>query len=318
MRLALAVMLAVLAAAHLLLPLQPIQTAQSIDPELADLILVQLRLPRTLLVLGYGAVLGISGAALQAIFSNPLASPDISGASSGAALGAVLGGYWLGLTQPLLLAACGAAGAIATLALLVTLAGRSADTATLLLAGLAISLAAGAGTSLALALAPSPFAFYDAYDWLMGNFADRSLAQAAAALIPAIIASLLLLRRAQALDLTALGDDVAASLGIKPRRLAMEVIALSAIAVGACVSVAGAIGFVGLVAPVFGRHVSRGHPGSAMLPAAVIGAILLLLADLVVRAVPLDRPIPVGVVTAMFGTPLFIWLVVTMRRRVTA
>lgn len=305
------------AAAHLLLPLGPLSEAQSIDPGLADLILLELRLPRTLLVLGYGAALGVSGAALQAIFANPLASPDISGASSGAALGAVLGGYWLGLNQPLLLAACGAAGALGTLALLVTLAGRKADTATLLLAGLAIALAAGAATSLALALAPSPFAFYDAFDWLMGSFTDRSMTQAVAALVPAGIATLLLLRRTGALDLVALGEDVAASLGIRPRRLAMEVIALSAIAVGACVAVAGAIGFVGLVAPVFGRRLSRGHPGRAMIPSALIGALLLTIADLVVRAVPLDRPIPVGVITALFGTPFFLWLVVTMRRRVT-
>ena len=83
-------------------------------------------------------------------------------------------------------------------------------------------------------------------------------------------------------------------------------------------SVCGAIGFVGLVAPVFGRHLTRGHPGRAMMPAALIGAILLSVADLVVRAVPLDRAIPVGVITALFGTPLFVWLVVTMRRRVTA
>ena len=318
MRILLAALLIVGAAAHLLLPLEPLREAQSLDPGLADLILIQLRLPRTLLVLGYGAILGISGAALQAIFANPLASPDISGASSGAALGAVVGGYWLGLTQPLALAASGAIGALATLVLLLALAGRKADTTTLLLAGLAIALAAGAGTSLALALAPSPFAFYDAYDWLMGNFADRSLAQAVAALIPAVIAAGLLLRRARALDLTALGEDVAASLGLRPRRLAMEVIALSAIAVGACVSVAGAIGFVGLVAPVFGRKLSRGHPGKAMLPASAIGAILLLSADLVVRAVPLDRPIPVGVITALFGTPLFVWLVINMRQRMTA
>lgn len=318
MRLLLIAILLLGASAHLLLPLGPLRVAQLLDPGLADLILVELRLPRTLLVLGYGAVLGISGAALQAMFANPLASPDISGASSGAALGAVIGGYWLGLTQPLALAASGAAGALATLVLLVALAGRKADTATLLLAGLAIALAAGAATSLALALAPSPFAFYDAYDWLMGNFADRSLGQAAAALIPASVAAVLLLLRAKALDLTALGEDVAASLGLKPRRLAMEVIALSAIAVGACVSVAGAIGFVGLVAPVAGRHLSRGHPGRAMVPAAVIGAILLIFAELVVRAVPLDRPIPVGVITALFGTPLFVWLVVNMRRRVTA
>jgi len=305
-------------AAHLLLPLAPLREAQMIDPSLARLILIELRLPRTLLVLGYGAALGVSGAALQAIFANPLASPDISGASSGAALGAVLGGYWLGFTQPLALAACGAAGALGTLVLLVALAGRRADTATLLLAGLAISLAAGAATSLALALAPSPFAFYDAFDWLMGSFVDRSLAQAAAALIPAIVAVVLLLRRRRALDQIALGEDVAASLGLRPQRLSLEVIALSAIAVGACVSVAGAIGFVGLVAPVLGRHLSRGHPGGAMLPAAAIGAVLLTIADLVVRAIPLDRPIPVGVLTALFGTPLFLWLVLNMRRRLTA
>lgn len=318
MRLFIALVLFLCVTAHLLLPLAPLRDAQAIDPDLADLLLIELRLPRTLLVIGYGAALGASGAALQAMFANPLASPDITGASSGAALGAVIGGYWLGLTQPLALAVCGAAGALGTLALLVGLAGRRADTATLLLAGLAISLAAGAATSLALALAPSPFAFYDAFDWLMGSFVDRSLTQAAVALIPASIATVLLLCRARALDLVGLGEDVAASLGLRPRRLSLEVIALSAVAVGACVSVAGAIGFVGLVAPLFGRRLSRGHPGSAMFPAAVIGAILLALADLAVRAVPLDRPIPVGVVTALFGTPLFVWMVVTMRRRLTA
>ena len=306
------------AAAHLLLPLEPLREAQAINPDLADLILLQLRLPRTLLALGYGAVLGASGAALQATFANPLASPDISGASSGAALGAVVGGYWLGFSQPLALAACGAAGAVATLLLLLSLAGRRADTATLLLAGLAISLAAGALTSLALALAPSPFAFYDAFDWLMGSFTDRSLVQAAAALLPAVIAVILLLRRAGALDLLALGEDVAASIGIRPRQLSLEVIALSAIAVGACVSVAGAIGFVGLVAPFLGRYLSHGHPGRAMLPAAAIGAILLALADLAVRSIHLDRPIPVGVITAIIGTPLFLWLVLTMRRRLAS
>ena len=299
---------------HMMLPLSTL----NLDPDLTRVILIELRLPRTLLVLGYGAVLGVSGAALQAIFANPLASPDITGASSSAALGAVIGGYWFGLTQPLALAACGGAGAAAALVIAVHLSNRRGDTTTLLLAGLAISLAAGAATSLALALAPSPFAFYDAFDWLMGSFVDRSLGQAAAALIPAGIATALLLRRAKALDLIALGDDVAASLGIRPRALATEVVALSAIAVGACVSVAGAIGFVGLVAPILARRLSRGHPGRAMVPAAAIGALLLTLADLVVRAVPLDRPIPVGVITALFGTPLFLWLVVTMQRRVTA
>jgi iron complex transport system permease protein len=188
----------------------------------------------------------------------------------------------------------------------------------LLLAGLAISLSAGAATSLALALAPSPFAFYDAFEWLMGSVVDRSLGQAWAALVPAALACALLLRRSHALDLFALGEDVAASLGHRPRRLAREVVGMSAIAVGAFVAVAGAIGFIGLVAPVLARRLSRGHPAPAMVPAGMVGAILLILADLAVRSIPLDRPIPIGVVTALFGTPVFLYLIVTMRRSVTS
>ena len=314
MRLLIPVLMLALAAFHLLWPLAPML----LDADLGRTLFVELRLPRTLIVLGYGAALGISGAALQALFANPLASPDISGASSGAALGAVLGGYWLGFSQPLALAACGAAGAGGAMVMLLMLAGRRADSATLLLAGLAISLAAGAATSLALALAPSPFAFYDAFDWLMGSVVDRSLSQAVAALIPAGIACVLLVRRAHALDLVALGEDVAASLGHRPRRLAREIVGLSAVAIGAFVAVAGAIGFVGLIAPVLARRLTRGHSGRAMVPAALIGAILLTLADLAVRSIPLDRPLPIGVLTALFGTPLFLYLIVNMRRSVTS
>jgi iron complex transport system permease protein len=307
-----------LAAAHLLTPLSSLVELQRTDPKLASLLIFELRLPRTLLAAGYGAVLGLTGAALQALFSNPLASPDITGSSSGAALGAVTGGYWLGITDPLGLAGFGAAGALIALVGLLLLAGRRAETTTLLLAGLAIALAAGAGTSLALALAPSPFAFYDSFEWLMGSFVDRSLPQAAAALIPAAIACLLLLRRARALDLMALGEDVAASVGYRPRRIGIEVVALSAIAMGACVSVCGVVAFVGLIAPFVARRTTGGHPGRALLPAAAIGAMLMLAADLIVRMGPAGRAIPVGVLTTVVGTPLFIWIVVTMRRRLTA
>lgn len=310
--------LLLLAVLHLLVPFEPLLDLRRIDPGLATLLLTEIRLPRTLLAAGYGAVLGMTGAALQAMFANPLASPDITGSSSGAALGAVLGAYWFGIVDPLALAAFGAGGAGMALTALFVLAGRRSDTATMLLAGVAIALAAGAATSLLLALAPSPFAFYDSFEWLMGSFVDRSLPQAAAALIPATLACALLLRRAHALDLMALGEDVAASLGYPPRRVAVEVVALSAIAVGACVSVSGAIGFVGLIAPYAARRISGGHPGRALVPAALIGAILLLLADLAVRFAPAGRVIPVGILTTVVGTPLFIWLVVGMRRRLTS
>ena len=318
MRALIAAILLAFAAAALLLPWAPLAELRLRDPGLANGLLLELRLPRLLLAVGYGATLGITGAALQALFANPLASPDITGGSSGAALGAVLGGYWLGLTEPLTLAACGMAGALLALVLLLGLAGRRSDTATLLLAGLAISLAAGALTSLALALAPSPFAFYDSFDWLMGSLVDRSLEQAAAALVPAALACTLLLARWRALDELALGEDVAASLGHRPERLRVEVIVASALGVGACVSVCGAVGFVGLIAPVFARGLTRGHPGRALWTAGGIGATLLLGADLATRLAPLGRSIPLGVVTASIGTPIFLWILLRMRWRVAA
>jgi iron complex transport system permease protein len=306
------------AALSLITPLGSLIELGQSDPALAWLVIEELRLPRTLLALGYGAVLGITGAALQATFANPLASPDITGSSSGAALGAVAGSYWLGISGPLSLAACGAIGAALSLIALFAVAGRRSETATLLLAGIAIALAAGACTSLLLALAPSPFAFYDSFEWLMGSFVDRSLPQAAAALVPAGLACILLARRTAALDMLALGDDVAASVGYRPRRLGAEVVALTAISVGACVSVCGAIAFVGLIAPYAARSLTRGHPGRALLPAGAIGALLLVSADLLVRLAPAGRAIPVGVITTAIGTPLFIWIVIRMRRTVAS
>lgn len=307
-------LLLVLAALAMLWPLGPLQGPGAVR----NLVLLELRLPRLLLALGYGATLGLTGAALQALFANPLASPDLTGASSGAALGAVVGSSFLGFVSPLAMGASGAAGAGLALFLLFALAGRRSDTPTLLLAGLAISLAAGAATSLALALAPSPFAFYEAFDWLMGSLVDRSLPQAAAALIPASLACGFLATRAGALDRLTLGEDVAASLGTDPRRLQREVVIAAAIAVGACVAVAGAVGFIGLIAPVIARRWTRGHPGRALLPAALLGAILLTAADLLTRLAPLGRSIPLGVVTAVAGTPLFLWVLLRMRWRLTA
>lgn len=308
MRIALALLGLALITAHLLLPTTLLER-----PELAQMILVELRLPRTLLAIGYGLSLGMAGAALQAIFANPLASPDITGASAGGALGAVTVAYTLGLSGAAAMAAGGAIGAGLALLLLFLIAGRGADPARLLLAGLAIALAAGSATALMLALAPSPFAFYDAWRWLMGSLVDRSLGQAAAALIPAFIACALLWRDRKAYDLIALGEDVTASLGIDPKRLAHRTMLLAAIATGACVALCGAIGFVGLIAPIAARALVRGHPGRAILPAGLMGAILLLFADLLVRFAPAGRDIPIGVVTSLIGTPLFILLLMRLR-----
>jgi iron complex transport system permease protein len=309
--------LAVLAAAAFLgslaVPMNALAQLFEQDPALGWLVLVELRLPRALLALVYGAMLGASGAAIQALFANPLASPDLTGTTSGAALGAVLTAYFFGLTAPLALAAGSVAGALGALLLLLALAGPRAETATLLLAGLAISALAGALTTLALALAPSPFAFYDAYEWLMGSLVDRSLGQAAFAAVPALITILLLMRMRSALDSLTLGEEVAESFGHDIASLRRRVVMLTALGVGSCVAICGAIGFIGLIAPIFARRLTGGHPGGAILPASLIGATLLLAADLAARSAPLGRTVPIGVLTALLGAPFFLWLVAHMR-----
>lgn len=297
----------------LLLPWAELAALAEQNAALAMAILWELRVPRTFLALAYGATLGASGAAIQGLFGNPLASPDLTGTTSGAALGAVVSAYLLGLSSPLALSIGAIAGAGGALVLLLVLAGPRAETATVLLSGLAISALAGALTTLALALAPSPFAFYDAYDWLMGSLIDRSLAQAAFAGAPALLVIAALARLRTPLDALTLGEEVAQSFGHDVARLRTKVICLTAIGVGACVAVCGAIGFIGLVAPIFARRLTAGHPGAAVLPATVIGALLLTLADLAVRLAPLGRTLPIGVLTALLGAPFFLGLVARMR-----
>src|SRR3954464_2819037 len=276
-------------ALSLLVPWPPIAALLGEDRPLALALLWELRLPRALLALVYGAMLGASGAAIQGLFANPRASPDLTGTTSGAALGAVVTAYLFGFAAPLALSVGSVIGALGALLLLIALAGPRAETATLLLAGLAISALAGALTTLALALAPSPFAFYDAYDWLMGSLIDRSLDQVAFAALPALATIAWLLRLGPALDRLPLGEEVAQSLGDDVARLRLQVVCLTAFGVGACVAICGAIGFIGLVAPIFARGLTRGHPGRAVLPAALIGALLLPVADLATRLAPLGR-----------------------------
>ena len=304
-------------ALSLMTPLSTLRELWVQDPSLSTAVLVELRLPRALLALFYGAMLGASGAAVQALFANPLASPDLTGTTSGAALGAVLTAYIFGFSAPLALSAGSVTGALGALLLLLALAGPRAETATLLLAGLAISALAGALTTLALALAPSPFAFYDAYEWLMGSLVDRSLAQALFAAIPATVSIAILLWLAPALDSLTLGEEVAQSLGHDIARLRRVVVCVTAVGVGSCVAICGAIGFIGLVAPIFARRLTGGHPGRAIFPAALLGAVLLTAADLVSREAPLGRTLPIGVLTALLGAPFFLWLVAHMRWRLS-
>lgn len=282
------------------------------DPALARTILLELRLPRTALALLIGASLGLGGAAMQGLLRNALASPDVLGPSTGASLGAVIAGYFLG-GGALAVAAGGIAGALASLALLLALAGRTAATATLVLAGVAISALAGAAVNLALSLAPSPYALYDVLFWLLGSLADRSLPQLAIAAPIIVIAAVALLAQRHRLDSLALGEDVATSLGIDVTRLRWLLVAAVGVMTGAGVAVAGSIGFVGLVVPHLVRPLVGNRPGAALLPSALAGAALLVAADLAVRLPVNGVELKLGVLTALLGAPFFLWLVVRSR-----
>lgn len=281
---------------------------------LPALVLAELRLPRAVLGATVGFSLGITGAALQGLMRNPLADPGVVGVSGAAALGAVVAFYFgFSAAFALALPLGGLLGAGLATAVLLALAGRGAGTATLILAGVALSSLAGALTALALNLAPSPYAALEVVFWLMGSLSDRSLAHVALAVPFMALGWALVLSTGRALDALTLGEDAAASLGFPLRRVRLLVIGGTAAAVGASVAVAGAIGFVGLVVPHLMRPLVGHRPGRLLLASGLAGAALTLGADIAVRLIPTRPELKLGVVTALIGAPFFLALLRHMR-----
>jgi iron complex transport system permease protein len=283
-------------------------------PELAEVILAEIRVPRTALALLVGGTLGLTGAALQGLLRNPLAEPGLLGVSSGAALGAVIVFYFGIATATSLLLPLGAVmGSLVALAVLYALAGRRGDLLTIVLAGIAINALAAALTSLALNFAPSPYAALEILFWMLGSLADRSLAHVYLALPLMLPGWLLVIAAARGLDALTLGEETALSLGFDPRRTQWLVIGGTALAVGGAVAVAGVVGFVGLVVPHLLRRAAGQHPSRLLLPSFLGGALLATLADLGVRLMPPGPELKLGVVTALVGAPFFLHLVVRPR-----
>jgi len=281
---------------------------------LPALALVQLRLPRAILGGAIGFSLGLTGAAMQGLLRNPLADPGVVGVSGGAAFGAVVA-FYSGLSGVFALALPlgGIAGAALSALALYALAGRGAGTMTLILAGVTINSFAGALTSLALNLSPNPYAVFEIMFWLMGSLTDRSLSQVALALPLMLVGWGLMLSSARALDALTLGEDTATSLGFNLVALRWKLVAGSTLAVGASVAVAGAIGFVGLVVPHLLRPWVGHRPGRLLLVSGFGGAVALSVADIVVRLLPVQPELKLGVVTALIGSPFLLSLVNRMR-----
>lgn len=281
---------------------------------IASAILLELRLPRTVLGLAVGGMLGLAGAALQGYLRNPLAEPSVLGASNAAALGAV-GAIYFGIAEwhILLLPGLSVTAGLLALIVLFTLAGRSESPLTLILAGIAVGTLAGAGISLALNLSPNPFAAMEIMSWLLGSIENRSAQHVWIALPCIAIGVAMLMFDARSLDALTLGEDGAGALGVDLGRMRLRLLLGVAIGVGGAVAVSGAIGFVGLIVPHLVRPLTDRSPSAVLLPSLIGGAALLTLADVTVRLIPTHSELKLGVVTAFLGVPVF--LVHLMRER---
>ncbi|MBX8537838.1 iron ABC transporter permease [Pseudomonas cichorii] len=289
--------------------------------EQAELILGQIRVPRTLLGLAAGAVLALSGVAMQGLFRNPLADPGLVGGSSGAALGAALaivgGSLWGNVPQfiaPYLLSVCAVVGGLVVTSMVYRLGRRDGQTsvATMLLAGIALTALSASIIGLLTYLADDATLRTLTF-WNMGSLNGATYARLWPLLLVCVAIIFWLPRRAKALNALLLGESEARHLGVNVEALKRELVFCTALGVGAAVAAAGLIGFIGLVVP----HLVRllvGPDHRVLLPAsALAGASLLLFADIFARLVLAPAELPIGIVTALLGAPFFLYLLVRGR-----
>lgn len=289
--------------------------------EQAELILAQIRLPRTLLGLAVGAVLAVSGVAMQGLFRNPLADPGLVGVSSGAGLGAavaIVGGAALGslpeALAPYLLSISAFAGGFLITALVYRLGRRDGQTSvvTMLLAGIALNALAFATIGLFTYLADDATLRTLTF-WNLGSLNGASYTRLWPLLVVVLAVIAWLPRRASALNALLLGESEARHLGFDVERLKGELVFCTALGVGAAVAASGLIGFIGLVVPHLVRLLA-GPDHRVLLPAsALAGASLILFSDLAARLVLSPAELPIGIVTALVGAPLFLYLLLRGR-----
>ncbi|WP_339516145.1 FecCD family ABC transporter permease [Pseudomonas sp. RL_15y_Pfl2_60] len=289
--------------------------------EQAQLIIEQIRMPRSLLGAAVGCVLALCGVAMQGLFRNPLADPGLVGVSSGAALGAavaIVGSAMFGgipaAISPYLLSLFAFAGGMLVTAMVYRLGRRDGVThvGTMLLAGIALTALAGAAIGLFTYLADDATLRTLTF-WNLGSLNGASYPRLWPLLIVTIGVGLWLPRRASALNALLLGESEARHLGIDVERVKRELVLCTALGVGAAVAAAGMIGFIGLVVPHLVRLLA-GPDHRLLLPAsALAGASLLLFADLLARLVLAPAELPIGIVTALIGAPFFLYLLLRGR-----
>ncbi len=293
-------------------------------PSHIALVIQQIRLPRTLLAISVGAILAICGTVMQGLFRNPLADPGIIGVSAGASLGAAVAIVLFGSlaenypnillfgTVPVF---SFLGGAITTVLVYKLGTGANGTSVTMmLLAGVAIGALAGAGLGLMNYYADDQ-ALRDLSLWTMGSLAGANWGGLGLAFTTLLILLVLFYRYAEPLNALLLGESEAKHLGIEVQSLKRKLILLTAAGVGVTVALAGMIGFIGLIVPHLGRMLIGPNHKSLLPISMVIGALLLLIADMIARTAVAPLDMPVGIVTALLGAPFFMWLLIKQKGR---
>ncbi len=283
------------------------------DP--VSIIVSELRLPRVLLGILIGSALGVSGAALQGVLRNPLADPGVIGVSASAALGAVIAIH-LGvhLIWSLFIPIFAMGGALLATLILLAVSVRESSVLMLILVGIGISSLAMAGVSLVMNLAESPMSVRDMIMWMLGSLENRTTTDLFLALPFILLGWIMMINVGQGLNALSVGEDTARSMGINLSMLKFRVVIGSAISIGAAVSVCGSIGFVGLVVPHMVRRLVTKEPGDILIPSALMGGLLLTLADMLTRLPTPGATLQLGVVTSLIGAPTFLYIIYKTRK----
>ena len=291
-----------------------LKNADGVLTDMRSMVLWDIRFPRIGLALLTGASLAIAGNAMQGIFQNPLASPGLLGSSAGATAASVFILYYFAVPFSLLLAG-GVIGALLRF-LIVYLIAKNYGTTMMILSGLAVNMLLGSAIALLLSNAESPWALAELYRWLQGSLMWAKLDTLLISL-PIVLAGIFcLFHTRRYLDLLTFGEETASTMGVDPKRSFFISTFGVALLVGATIPQTGTIGFIGLIAPHFARILLKARPSQLYLTSALIGALLLLLADLAILYIPLFSHIYIGTLTALIGAPCLIWMLLTQQRKI--
>lgn len=287
-------------------PLRALSALFGGGSEADQLVIQSIRAPRAIAAFLVGGSLAMAGAALQGLLRNPLAEPGILGVTSGAIFGATVALAYGAAVPFISVPVAAILGALLATALITAVAIRVQSVSTLILFGIGLSSIIGALMSLLLSLAPTPFTLAEIINWSFGTVANRSWRDLALAAPMMLTGAGLILSVRRGYDLLTFGEELASGAGLDLKRQQVVTVIGAGLLAGAAVSVAGGIGFVGIVAPHIIRPLVGQKPGASLLPSALLGGILILGADLLLRILPFGPELRLGVVATLLGAPIFI------------